>query len=385
MSTTQQEVDTLRQTTQEMVAQVRDAADVISQNKELPAELANALADKGMFRLLVPRSLGGRELDYIQFLNIVQSFAEADASAAWCINQNNIFATYSAIMPRETAEEIWGEQRAVVANGPPAMVDVAPFGDGYKLSGHWNFSSGSRHATWLAALAPVPPPGGPGETGEGRCYLLFRREEAELIDNWDVSGLRGTGSFAFEVKDIQVPQRRSFRTTDQPMEDGPLYVFPPTVMFAAGDGYLALGVARSSLDVAIELAGAKTPRGDQNTLRNSSAIQREIGQAEATWASARAFLVEAATSAWEYACDNRSLTQEHRIRLRLASTHAILKSAEVVDVAYHMCGATAVFGASPIQRRFQDIHVVAQHLQGRLAHYETVGKYYLGLETSGWF
>ena len=91
MSTSQQEVDSLLQTTQELVAQVRDAADVISEQKGLPVELANAIADKGLFRLLVPRSLGGRELDYIQFLDIVQSFAEVDASAAWCINQNNIF------------------------------------------------------------------------------------------------------------------------------------------------------------------------------------------------------------------------------------------------------------------------------------------------------
>jgi alkylation response protein AidB-like acyl-CoA dehydrogenase len=144
-----------------------------------------------------------------------------------------------------------------------------------------------------------------------------------------------------------------------------------------------LGVARAGLKVAVELAGRKTPRGDQSVLSRSSAVQRQIGQAEAIWSSARAFLLEAAGSAWDSTCREGSLSVEQRIRLRLAATNAIRMSADVVDIAYNICGADAIFGSNPIQRRFQDIHVITQQVQGRMAHYETAGQFYLGLEPEG--
>ena len=116
------------------------------------------LADKGFFRLLVPRSLGGGEIDYLEHLSIVQTFAEVDGSTAWCINQNNVFATVAAKMPESLAREIRGAPRAVVANGPPTNASAVPVNGGYRLTGRWNFSSGCRHATWMAAAAPVKDP-----------------------------------------------------------------------------------------------------------------------------------------------------------------------------------------------------------------------------------
>ena len=385
MTASRHKLDSHLELARKLAQQVSDASEMINHARELPTQIANAIADEGLFRLLVPRSLGGGEIDFLQYLAIVQTFGEADGSAAWCINQNNVFATHSAIMPRATAEEIWHDQRAVVANGPPSPAEAVPYKDGYLLSGRWNFSSGCRHATWLAALTPVHQ-GGRGQDGaEDLRLMLIEKKDATLIDVWDVNGLRGTGSFSFEVNGLYVPEARTFKPSDPPREAGPLYVIPIPLKFASGFASVALGVARAAMDTAIRLAGAKTARGDQSVLRNSSAVQRQVGQTEATWASARCFLLDAASSAWENACHNRSLTEQQRIRLRLAGTHAIRMSAETVDVAYNICGADAIFGSNPIQRRFQDIHVITQQIQGRMSHYETAGQYYLGLEPSGLF
>ena len=372
----------------ELTPRIAAVSDDINRERELPEELFTELADKGFFRLLVPRSLGGEEIDYLEHLSIVQTFAEADGSTAWCINQNNVFATVSAKMPEPLAREIWGAPRAVVANGPPTNASAAPISGGYRLTGRWNFSSGCRHATWMAAVAPVKRPNRDNNPSSGKGedrMLIMPKEEVTLVDVWQVSGLRGTGTFSFEVKEVFVPSERTFNPSDTPREEGPLYVMPMLLLFASGFACTALGVARSALDAAIELAGGKRPRLDRDLLRDKSIVQREIGKAEAIWGSARAFLLETAAAAWESACQVHALTLEERIRLRLASTHAIRMAAAVVDIAYEVCGSDAIFENNPIQRRFQDAHVITQQIQGRMAHYDTAGQFFLGLEPEGMF
>ena len=374
--------DSYLATARELAPRIADTADRIDHERELPEELFAELADKGFFRLLVPRSLGGGEIDYLEHLAIVQTFAEVDGSTAWCINQNNVFATVSAKMSEPLAREIWDAPRAVVANGPPTNASAVPVNGGYRLTGRWNFSSGCRHATWMAAVAPVTEPS--TDKREDRM-LIMPKEQVNLVDVWQVNGLRGTGTFSFEVKDVFVPSERTFNLSAIPREEGPLYVMPMLLLFASGFACTALGVARSALDAAVELAGGKRPRLEQNLLRDKPIVQREIGRAEAIWGSARAFLLETATAAWASACKVHALTLEERIRLRLASTHAIRMAAATADIAYEVCGSDSVFEHKPIQRRFQDAHVITQQIQGRMAHYETAGQFFLGLEPEGMF
>ena len=365
----------------ELAPRVAEAADLNDRDRRVTPEVAAAIADRGLFRLLVPRSLGGGEIDWIEYLSIVQTFAEADGSTGWCINQNNVYATVSASMPSETAREIWGNPRAVVTNGPPAFAEAVPEDDGYRLTGRWNFSSGFRHATWLAAATPVRRPENDRDGREIRTMLLPKRE-AIPVDVWEVGGLRGTGSFSFRVEDLFVPAVRTF-VPETPHEEGPLYVIPMSLLFAAGFATVALGVARSGLDAAIELATVK--RTDLGLLADSPITQREIGRAEAVYRSARAFLMEAVSAVWESACATRSLSVEERVRLRLAATHAIHMAAGVVDIAYTLCGSDAIFADNPIQRRFQDAHAITQQSQGRLVHYDSAGQFFLGSEPKGAF
>jgi indole-3-acetate monooxygenase len=254
-----------------------------------------------------------------------------------------------------------------------------------RLSGHrrQGFSSGRRQAARLAARAPIQE-SDQFKLADGKPeqhYLFVPAAEAELLDTWHVRGMRGTGTHHFVVNDVIVPTERTVLQAGAPLlEPRPLYLFPRALLFASGDAAVALGTARACLEAFIELAGAKTPRSMQATLRDQPVIQATVGRSEVQLRAARAFLIEAVGEIWNEAVSRRAITLERRAVLRLATTHAIRLAVEVVDSVYNAAGATAIFEGNPIQRHFQDIHVISQHSQGRLDHYESVGNYALGLK-----
>jgi alkylation response protein AidB-like acyl-CoA dehydrogenase len=212
-------------------------------------------------------------------------------------------------------------------------------------------------------------------------YLFVPVAEAELLDTWHVRGLRGTGTHHFAVHDVFVPAERSVHSVKAPLvETGPLYQIPRTLLFASGDASIALGLARTCLEVFFELAGAKTPWRMREVLRDQVMIQTAVGYAEAYARSGHAFLTESVREVWAAATAG-TLSLNERAALRLATTHAIRLASQVVDTIYNAAGATAIYESHPLQRHFQDIHVITQHSQGRLVHYELVGRHWLGLPT----
>jgi alkylation response protein AidB-like acyl-CoA dehydrogenase len=369
---------------QELAPMIRSYADQIEADRELPRALFEALAAAGFFKLLIPRAVGGIEIDLPTYLQVLEALGKADASTGWVVNQCAVFATYSARMPSDIARLIWTDTpHSIVANtpAPTALAVVVP--GGYRVTGRQGFSSGCRHAAWLAARALIQENGQPRLTDgqpEER-YLFVPAAEAELLDTWHVRGMRGTGTHDFAVKDVFVPAERTVLQAGAPLlENGPLYLFPRRLLFASGDAEVALGTARACLDRFFELVGVKTPRTMQTTLRDQPVIQATVGRSEAQLRSARAYLTEALRDIWTEATSTSAITLDRRAALRLATTHAIRLAVEIVDSVYNASGVTAIFEGNPIQRYFQDIHVISQHSQGRLAHYEWIGKYALGLK-----
>ena len=366
-----------------LVPQIRSCADEIDANRELPKPLFEAMADAGLFRLALPRSLGGFELDLPTYIQVLEELGKADASTAWCVNQGGIFATYAARMPHEVARQIWVDvPRAVVSNSPAPSGKAIVVPGGYRVTARQGFSTGCKHSSWFAAHCQVIENGqvrlNPDGTPEPR-YCFVPASQGEILDTWKVRGMRGTGTHDFAVNDVFVPTERSVHSASAPaIEKGPLYQIPRTLLFASGDAAVALGLARSCLETFGELAGAKTPRATKGLLREQPMVQANVGHAEAAIRSGRAFLADAVRNVWAAASAN-ALTLEQRAELRLAATHAIRLAVQVVDAVYNASGATAAYEGNLLQRHFQDIHVISQHLQGRFAHYELVGRYWLGL------
>lgn len=346
-----------------LAATIRSSADQIEANRELPRPLFEALAAAGFFKLLIPRTIGGAEIDLPSYVQALEELGKADSSTGWIVNQCAVFATYAARMPREVARTIWIDTpHSVVANtsAPTAEAVVVP--GGYRVTGRGGFSSGCRQAAWLAARALVQENGQPklidGKPEER--YLFVPATEGEIVDTWHVRGMRGTGTHHFVVKNVFVRAERTVRQAGATLfEDGPLYRFPRRLLFASGDAAVALGTARACLSAFVELAGAKTPRSMQATLRDQPAIQATVGRSEAQLRSARAFLTEAVRNIWTEAASTAAITLDRRAVLRLATTHAIRLAVEIVDSVYNASGTNAIFEGNPIQRHFQDIHVIS--------------------------
>ena len=361
---------------------IRTYAGDTEAQRALPAPVFEALADAGLFHMAFPRSMGGGEVDLPTYVQVIEELGKADASTGWAVNQGAIFGTYAARMPREVARAIWIDApRSVVANTPAATAKAVVVPGGYRVTGRQGFSTGCRHAAWVAAHAQVVENGQVRlEHGQPEArYFFVPVAEAELLDTWHVRGMRGTGTHHFAVTDVFVPAERTvLSATAQLLETGPLYKIPRTLAFASGDAAVALGMARACLDTFVELAGAKTPRAMEALLRDQSMVQVGVGQAEAALRSGRAFLMETVRDIWGEATAG-AVSLERRAILRLATTHGIRLAAQVIDTVYNAAGATAAYEGHLIQRHFQDIHVITQHLQGRMAHYELVGGHWLGL------
>jgi alkylation response protein AidB-like acyl-CoA dehydrogenase len=370
-----------------LAPEIAACADQIEAERRLPAPLLAALVESGLFRLLLPRSLEGAEVDPVTFVRVIEEIARVDASTAWCLCQASGCSMVAAYLSPAVAAEIFGrDPRAILAWGPGPDARAVAVDGGYRVSGTWSFASGSRHATWLGGYCPIYEPDGtprrrPRGAPEGRT-MLFPASSARLLDVWHVIGLRGTGSDAFAVSDLFVPREHSV-ARDDPAErrhPGALYCFPTGSLYASGFAGVALGLARTTLDAFVDLARQKTPRGFRRHLRENAVIQAQVAQAEARLESARLFLLASLEEIWGDVGRVGSLALDQRVRIRLAATYAIHQARGVVDFAYHAAGATAVFTSSAFERRFRDMHAESQQLQGRQSHFETAGQFLLGLD-----
>jgi alkylation response protein AidB-like acyl-CoA dehydrogenase len=206
----------------------------------------------------------------------------------------------------------------------------------------------------------------------------FPKSAATFHDNWQVAGLKGTSSLEFTVEDLQVSEAWMTDFRKAPIDDGVLYRIPIALVFAVSFGSVALGIARAGMDAALELAQGKVPGYSSATLKDDPDMQKMVGEAEMRWRAARAYLHEVVGEVWQAVGSQDSILDRQRIELRMAGTNAINDAAIALDLAYKVAGSSAIYQDNPLQRRFQDMHVVTQHVQGRPAHYGVVGRYFLG-------
>jgi len=358
----------------------------------LPADVLDALHGAEMFRMLVPRSFGGAELDLATFFQVICAIAEGDASTAWCMAQSSGCSLAAAYMAPGAAREVFADRRSAVAwgysTGPQCR--AVPVEGGWRVNGTWSFGSGNRHSTWLGGHCQLPD--------ATERTMLFPRSSADIKeDSWHVIGLRGTGSDSYSVTDLFVPAGYSLvpRATGRDQhqaadarpeaeterrEQGTLYRFAPMNVYQCGFAAVAIGIARATLAAFIALARSKTTSGTNLTLRNDSWTQSRIALSEARLGASEAWLLQILRAMWQECGASGRPSFEQRIKLRLASTYAIREARAVVDDSYADAGATAIFESNPFARRLRDMHAVAQQVQSSAAHFQSVGQHLLGLK-----
>jgi len=371
-----------------VVPQVQAAAEAIEAQRRLPEALLDALHGAQLFRLLLPRSVGGLQTDPISFFHAIETVARADASTAWCLSQAGGCAMAAAYLDPAVAQGIFGaDPRSVLAWGPGRDVRAVITDGGYLLSGSWAFNSGGRHATWLGAHCPiVQPDGTPLRSDQGRrveSTFLVPADAVTWTDIWDTIGLRGTASDQFALREHFVPASHSItRDFEQECrEPGTLYRLSSNACYQAGFAGVALGIARASIDAFVELARDKVPRGTRGALRDNAVVQSSLARAEVGVRAARALLLQTLADIWlQLGQPGGRFTPASRIDMRMTSTHAIHAAREAVDAVYNAAGASAIFRDHALERRFRDMHTVTQQVQGRLSHFETAGAWMLGAE-----
>jgi alkylation response protein AidB-like acyl-CoA dehydrogenase len=353
----------------------------IEERRELPPALVQRLIDGGFFRMLQPKSLGGAELRASAFCQVTEVLAEADASVAWCVGQNNGCSMSAAYLGEAAAREIFGPPTGILAWGPPgAPFEAEPVEGGYRLSGTWRFASGSHHASWLGAHMRI-------SGRKAQRTMLFPKSSVRMVDIWHTIGLRGTGSDEYVVKDLFVPEHHTMSRDDpkERRETGLLYRFTSNQMYSAGFAGVALGIARATIKDFLDLPANKVSRGASRPMRENNVIQSQLAQCEAQVRSARAFLHQVHDDAWRTVEQTGAQTAEQRMLIRLTSTWAIQQARAAVNTLYHATGSAAVFEANPFERRLRDIHTVAQQAQGRQLHFETCGQIMFGLDPENQF
>lgn len=358
----------------------------IEMDREVPEDVMQELHKARLFRLLLPRDLGGDEVDFTTLARVTEIVAAADASAAWCIGQGGGCAMSAAFLQPEAARRFFGSDNAVLAWGAGAQGQAYETeGGGYRVSGKWSFASGSRRATALGAHCKAfAADGSPRLRADGRqveVTALFPRDKARIHDDWQVMGLKGTGSDTYEVRDLVVMGADVFDREDlkTSARHGILFTFPSMMAYESAFSGVMLGLARGMLDDLLELATTKTPRGASMSLRDSPLFRTEIATLEARFRSARLYLHDTFENVWDAVAHGSPLTLEHRIDARLAATHCINEAAGIVVDAYRAAGSSAVFENNPFEHRLRDALSASQQVQGRTAHYATVGCHLLGL------
>ena len=369
---------------------IDEHADAIERDRRLPAPLLTAMHAAKMFRLLLPRSVGGEEVEPGTYLRAVEAISRHDGSLGWNMFVGNSSSLMAAYMLPETARTIWGDPRTIVAWGPPNASRARAVPGGYRVSGRWEFASGCRAANWMGAHCQIEEPDGSLRKNHvGRTAvrsLIYPVRQAKLVDTWNTIGLRGTASDTYELDDVFVPEEFS-GTREDPAENrepGPLYAFTQQGLYAVGVCGVALGIAGAMHSAFIDLAREKAPRGLAR-LADNAVIQTKVAQAEAKLESARAWLLDVVGTIYARADGGTPIDLADRAKVRLACANVIQMASEVADMTYKEAGVSAIFPGTPFERRFRDIHTLTQQIQSRGAHYEAVGSILLGNEPTGIF
>ncbi len=362
--------------------QIEACREESERNRSMPAALARAMAESGLFRVWVPKALGGFEADIETNLRVVEEVSKTDGAAGWNVMIAGTGGMFSAYLPPEGGREVYSDPNVITAGALAPKGRAVAENGGYRLTGRWPLASGCMNASWMGGGSFVVEDGAPRMVNgipDLRIFML-PKSEATIIDTWNSAGLRGTGSHDFQVDDIFIPENHTFALLNgQPYYDGPLYRASISNVFSPPVAAVALGIARAALNEFAALASGKMPVFTTTVLRDRPTVQAQVGRAEALVRSARALLFEVTGSLWESMCAGEPITDEQQVMTRVACANAAKSCAEAVTMVYTMGGATSVYETSKLARCFRDVHVVTQHIAVQEQLFERTGKYFLGL------
>lgn len=365
---------------------IREQSAIAERERRLPKAVLDALRNAGLQRMLLPRSLGGLEVDPVTCARVVEEVATFDSAAAWALQSGNVNSWWSARLSEQAIQEIYGaDPSTMVAAGFHPPQQATEVDGGYRVTGRAPLASMVHDSEWVLFSALIMEDGKPRMTefGPAMIAVILRSADVEIIDTWFTLGMRGTDSNDAAFENVFVPAHLTFPLTPEfePGRhfQGPLYRVPAITIIALFTAPVLMAAARGSITALRELAQRKTPFGSMKMLRDRGPVQVAIAEAEAMLRSARTLYYETLSDAWARTSAGEPNTLEQRADLLLAGIHAVKSSAEVTDRMHRLAGTTGIYAKSALERHFRDAHTLRHHGFVSENKLETVGQIYLGL------
>jgi len=364
-----------------------EEAGASERGRTLTERTVAALWDSGLLQRFNPVEAGGSEPTFAEMIETWIELAWQDGSLGW-IGIANLpsAAACAAYLPADGFTEVFTDHgnRVTVGgqffpNGTGATVE-----GGYRITGSWNFGSGTGHAEYVAA-GFMPTVDGELVVGDDGIppllVAVMPRDDIRFTDGWHVQGLKGTGSYDYEVTDVFVPASRTFELFTRTPRRGRSAAFRMGLMpiTAGGHASWALGVAKSMLDDVGDLARTKVRMGDDGALANRASFQRGLAHHTAMWRAARLLVLDAFAGVERSVSDGEDLTPTMRADLRVAATYATEASREIVQWAHLAAGTSAIREGSRLERAFRDLYTGTQHVFIGEKTYTDAARIYLGL------
>jgi alkylation response protein AidB-like acyl-CoA dehydrogenase len=378
------EAKTLLDSIRDLAPSISARSAEIDAGRRLPLDLLAQLTAAGCFRMFVPKSHGGLDIDFPTSMEIIETLAAANGSVGWVVMIGCETPMLLALLDAGHFDRLYANGPDVIIGGGFAPRGTAEVVDGgYRVSGRWAFASGCQHSQWLFGNCVVtedgrPRPGAiPGQP-EARA-MMFAPTKAQIIDTWSVNGLRGTGSHDIAVENLLVPAADTFDIfLGRSSIPGPSLA-EPLPYAALHIGAVAIGIAARALVEIVALANSNKRRlYASSSLAESALFQYRVGHADASLRAARSLLRNQADAVWNSAVAGNPISIEGRAPVMGANTWAVHTCAAVVDTCYKAGGGTSPYDGSALQRCMRDIQTLKQHAAVAESWLTTAGAAVLG-------
>lgn len=344
--------------------------------RNLPDDLMAKVKKAGLVKRWATKAVGGEEALVSTVTQTLREMAYYNGSLAWVIGVTCCSSLFAGFIDEKSAKRFFDSPNSMVGGfaGPAGM--AKPLAGGFRVSGHWSWGSGITHCSHIVGGVKIVD----GDTFKGTGIIFFEPSELELIDNWQVLGLKGTHSIDYRVKDLFIPKDRCFPfPVEKAKVDSPLYRFSFLGALSMSIASIGLGLANRALKEIKDLANFKQPFGQGKPLAKRAEIQIQIGKLEGQYQAANALFNQTISIA-EKEVENGPCSIPTKAQIRLASCHATTMAHSVVQEAFNLAGGSAIWASHKLEELIRDMNVVKQHGMTNGLNYRTVGAVLLGQE-----
>ena len=354
-------------------------------SRKVASAVVERLSELKLFKMGLPKSLGGWEDNPLETLKVYELLASAEASVAWIVWNNHLACTFGRYLDEASMKELYSNTSNIYANSarPEGVAKIVP--GGYMVSGQWTLVSGCELADWLVLRCLVTSEDSPQTLGPGANLKLFfiPKKDIKVVDTWNVGGLKGTGSHDVIVKDAFVKEQYAVGFDSPVAIDNAYSRLPIGCINAAGCAAMALGVLKSATDDLVNMCLERVTPGKSPDLRDRTTVQAAIAKSKTLLASKRSQLHNSVAILWEESQHNNTFTDEQLADVWAASCEAVKEAKCMLSEIYAVAGTSSLYQKYKIERAHRDIHAISQHGIIQPHWMDQAGMAYVGIKPTG--